>query len=515
MSGNYIHIFDTTLRDGEQAPGCSMTSGEKLRVAFQLERLGVDIIEAGFPISSEEDFRSVKKIAQRIKGCQIAGLCRANFKDIDRGWEAVRHSESPRIHTFIATSEIHLRHKLRKTREQVLEMISGAVKHARNYTDNVEFSCEDATRTDIDYLCAAVDTAVRSGATTINIPDTVGYTIPEEFAYIIRTLVKNVPNLDDVILSVHCHNDLGLAVANSHAAISEGARQVECTVNGLGERAGNASLEEIVMGLSVRSDKKPYSFGINTTQIYPTSRLVSQVTGVNVQPNKAIVGANAFAHEAGIHQDGVLKESITYEIMTPQEVGIPSNQIVLGKHSGRHAFRDRLEEYGYVLEKEAFENAFAKFKALADKKKYVFDEDIEALINQEFLRSSDYYEFAAANYSGGTDASPEASVTIMAGGEQVSVSETGSGPVDAIFKAVKKATGLYPRLENFSVSSITGGTDAQGEVTVRISDEGVISQGQGVDTDISVASAKAFVSALNRLRWRKEHPRRVSELKGI
>ena len=515
MSSGYIHIFDTTLRDGEQAPGCSMTSGEKLRVAFQLERLGVDIIEAGFPISSEEDFRSVKKIAQRVKGCQIAGLCRANFKDIDRGWEAVRHSESPRIHTFIATSEIHLKHKLRKTREQVLEMISGAVKHARSYTDNVEFSCEDATRTDIDYLCAAVDTAVRSGATTINIPDTVGYTIPEEFAYIIRTLVKNVPNLDDVILSVHCHNDLGLAVANSHAAISEGARQVECTVNGLGERAGNASLEEIVMGLSVRSDKKPYSFGINTTQIYPTSRLVSQVTGVNVQPNKAIVGANAFAHEAGIHQDGVLKESITYEIMTPQEVGIPSNQIVLGKHSGRHAFRDRLEEYGYVLEKEAFENAFAKFKALADKKKYVFDEDIEALINQEFLRSSDYYEFAAANYSGGTDASPEASVTIMAGGEEVSVSETGSGPVDAIFKAVKKATGLYPRLESFSVSSITGGTDAQGEVTVRISDEGVISQGQGVDTDISVASAKAFVSALNRLRWRKEHPRRGSELKGI
>ena len=427
----------------------------------------------------------------------------------------MRHSESPRIHTFIATSEIHLRHKLRKTRDQVLEMISGAVKHARNYTENVEFSCEDATRTDIDYLCAAVDTAVRSGATTINIPDTVGYTVPEEFAHIIRTLVKNVPNLDGVILSVHCHNDLGLAVANSHAAISEGARQVECTINGLGERAGNASLEEIVMGLSVRSDRRPYGFGINTAQIYPTSRLVSQVTGVSVQPNKAIVGANAFAHEAGIHQDGVLKESITYEIMTPQEVGIPSNSIVLGKHSGRHAFRDRLEEYGYSLEPEAFENAFVKFKALADKKKYVFDEDIEALINQEFLRSSDYYEFAAASYSGGTDSAPEASVTIVAGGEEVSVRETGSGPVDAIFKAVKKAAGLSPRLENFSVSSITGGTDAQGEVTVRISDGGVISQGQGVDTDISIASAKAFVSALNRLRWRKEHPRRGSGLKGI
>lgn len=515
MARDYVHIFDTTLRDGEQAPGCSMTSAEKLRVARQLERLGVDIIEAGFPISSEEDFRSVKKIAQEIKGCQIAGLCRANFRDIDRGWEAVRHSESPRIHTFIATSDIHLRHKLRKTRDEVLEMISAAVKHARSYTDNVEFSCEDATRTDIGYLCRAVDTAVRAGAATINIPDTVGYTIPEEFAEIIRSLVKNVPNLDRAVLSVHCHNDLGLAVANSHAAISEGARQVECTVNGLGERAGNASLEEIVMGLRVRNDKKPYSFGVNTAQIYPTSRLVSQVTGVNVQPNKAVVGANAFAHEAGIHQDGVLKESITYEIMTPQEVGIPSNSIVLGKHSGRHAFRDRLEEYGYFLEKDVFESSFEKFKALADKKKYVFDEDVEALINQEFLRSSDHYVFRSASYSGGTDVSPEATVTITAGGEETTVSETGAGPVDAIFRAVKKAAGLDPKLENFSVSSITGGTDAQGEVTVRISDDGTVSQGQGLDTDISVASAKAFVNALNRLRWRKEHPRRKPPFKGI
>lgn len=515
MPSNYIHIFDTTLRDGEQAPGCSMTSEEKLRVASQLERLGVDIIEAGFPISSEEDFKSVREISKKVKNCQIAGLCRANFKDIDRGWEAVQVSESPRIHTFIATSDIHLKYKLRKTRDEVLEMISAAVKHARNYTDNVEFSCEDATRTDIDYLCRAVDVAVRSGATTINIPDTVGYTIPEEFAEIIHSLVKNVPNLDNVVLSVHCHNDLGLAVANSHAAVSEGARQVECTMNGLGERAGNASLEEIVMGLKVRSDKKPYSFGVNTDQIYPTSRLVSQVTGVNVQPNKAIVGANAFAHEAGIHQDGVLKESITYEIMTPQEVGIPSNQIVLGKHSGRHAFRSRLEEYGYFLEEDVIESAFVKFKALADKKKYVFDEDIEALINQEFLRSSDYYVFDSTSYSGGTDVSPDATVTIFAGDEKVCVSETGAGPVDAIFKAVKKAAGLAPKLESFSVSSITGGTDAQGEVTVRISEDDIVSQGQGVDTDISVASAKAFVNALNRLRWRKEHPRHAHPLKGI
>ncbi len=514
-SSDYIHIFDTTLRDGEQAPGCSMTSDEKLRVAFQLEKLGVDVIEAGFPISSEEDFLSVKKIAERIKSCQVAGLCRANFKDIDRGWEAVRCSESPRIHTFIATSDIHLKHKLRKSREDVLEMIVAAVRHARKYTENVEFSCEDATRTDIDYLCRAVDTAVKAGATTINIPDTVGYTVPEEFAGIIATLVKNVPDLDDVVLSVHCHNDLGLAVANSHAAIREGARQVECTINGLGERAGNASLEEIVMGLKVRNDRRPYTSRVDTKQIYPSSRLVSQVTGVNVQPNKAVVGANAFAHEAGIHQAGVLRETLTYEIMTPQEVGIPSNSIVLGKHSGRHAFRDRLEEYGYVLEPEAFEKAFIRFKALADKKKYVFDEDVEALINSECLNSSDHYVFVSASYSGGTNQEPQATVTVAAAGEEVTASQKGSGPVDAIFKAVKEATYLSPRLERFSVSSITGGTDAQGEVTVRISDEDVVSQGQGVDTDISVASAKAFVNALNRLRWRKEHPRRDAKFKGI
>lgn len=514
MSNNYVNIFDTTLRDGEQAPGCGMTSEEKLRVAYQLEKLGVDIIEAGFPISSEEDFLSVKKIADNIKNCQIAGLCRANFKDIDRGWEAVKNAENPRIHTFIATSEIHLNHKLKKTREEVLEMISGAVKHAKNYTDNVEFSCEDATRTDIDYLCKAVDIAVKAGATTINIPDTVGYTVPEEFSYIIRTLKERVPDLDDVILSVHCHNDLGLAVANSLAAINEGARQAECTINGLGERAGNASLEEIVMGLKVRNDKHPYSSGINTEQIYPTSRLVSQVTGVNVQPNKAIVGANAFAHEAGIHQDGVLKHRVTYEIMKPEEVGIPSNKIVLGKHSGRHAFKNRLEEYGYFLSEENLEIAFKQFKDLADKKKYVFDEDIEALINEEFLRSSDYYKLLTANFVGGTGMSPSATISLDVGGKEVTASETGGGPVDAVYKAIKKATGEDPKLENYLVSSITGGTDAQGEVTVRISDDGIISQGQGSSTDIVVASAKAFLNALNRLRWRKEHPK-ISSSRGV
>lgn len=508
-SDNMVKIFDTTLRDGEQAPGCGMTAEEKLRVAHQLEKLGVDVIEAGFPISSEGDFQSVKIIAETIRGCEIAGLCRANYNDIDRGWEAVKGAENPRIHTFIATSDIHLKHKLKKSRDQVLEIISGAVKHARNYTENVEFSCEDATRTDLDYLCKAVDLAVRAGATTINIPDTVGYTVPEEFAYIIRTLKERVAGLDNITLSVHCHNDLGLAVANSIAAIREGARQIECTINGLGERAGNASLEEIVMGLKVRNDQNPYITRINTEHLYPTSRIVSQVTGVNVQPNKAIVGANAFAHEAGIHQDGVLKEKITYEIMNPQDVGIPSNKLVLGKHSGRHAFKDRLEDYGYYLDDKAFENAFKKFKDLADKKKYVFDEDIEALISEEFVRSSDFYKLISANYAGGSDMQPVVTIKILIDGEELVVSETGDGPVDAAYRAVSKATGLNPALEHYIVASITEGIDAQGEVTVRVEDEGVITQGQGANTDIVVASVKAYVNALNKLRWRKEHPKRV------
>ncbi len=513
-SSNMVKIFDTTLRDGEQAPGCGMTAEEKLRVAHQLEKLGVDIIEAGFPISSEGDFQSVKVIANTIRGCEIAGLCRANYRDIDRGWEAVKGAEAPRIHTFIATSEIHLKHKLRKSQDEVLEIISGAVKHARNYTENVEFSCEDATRTDLDYLVKAVDLAVRSGASTINIPDTVGYTVPEEFAHIIRTLLERVDGLDDLTLSVHCHNDLGLAVANSTAAVQAGARQVECTINGLGERAGNASLEEIVMGLKVRNDHNPYQTRINTEQIYPTSRLVSQITGINVQPNKAIVGANAFAHEAGIHQDGVLKERITYEIMSPEEVGIPSNKIVLGKHSGRHAFRDRLEEYGYFLDDDTFMEAFVKFKDLADKKKYVFDEDIEALISEEFVRSSDFYKVISANYSGGVDMRPVATVKLLIDDQEVTVSEVGDGPVDAAYQAVSKATGLNPTLETYNVASITEGIDAQGEVTVRVEQDGVITQGQGANTDIVVASVKAYVNALNKLRWRKEHPKRAT-MKGL
>ncbi|GIW47438.1 MAG: 2-isopropylmalate synthase [Deltaproteobacteria bacterium] len=514
MGEEIVKIFDTTLRDGEQAPGCGMTAEEKLKVAYQLEKLGVDIIEAGFPISSEGDFQAVRLIAEKIRNCEIAALCRANFKDIDRGWEAIKVAECPRIHTFIATSDIHLKYKLRKTREEVLEIIDAAVRYAKRYTENVEFSCEDATRTDLDYLCQAVEVAIKAGATTINIPDTVGYTIPEEFAYIIRVLKERVSGLDKVTLSVHCHNDLGLAVANSLAAIKEGARQVECTINGIGERAGNASLEEIVMALKVRHDRHPYKTRIVTEQIYPTSRLVSQVTGVNVQPNKAIVGANAFAHEAGIHQDGVLKERMTYEIMRPEEVGIPSNKIILGKHSGRHAFRKRLEEFGYFLNDKDFEIAFQRFKDLADKKKYVFDEDIEALIGEQFVRSSDFYKLVSVNFASGTDMQPVATVRLLIDGKEVTASEYGDGPVDAVYKAISKATGMHPNLEHYVVSAITGGTDAQGEVTVRVEEDGVVSQGQGASTDIVVASAKAFINALNKLRWRKEHPRRASS-KGI
>lgn len=515
MSDNMIKIFDTTLRDGEQAPGCSMTLEEKIKVAYQLEKLGVDIIEAGFPISSEGDFQSVKLIAEEIRGCQIAGLCRANKMDIDRGWEAVKGGAEPRIHTFIATSDIHLKHKLGKDREEVLEIISGAVKHACEYTSNVEFSCEDATRTPIDYLCRAVDVAIRAGATTINIPDTVGYTVPEEFSFIIRTLFEKVDGMDKITLSVHCHNDLGLAVANSLAAFKEGARQAECTINGLGERAGNAALEEIVMALKVRNDKNPYVTGIDTKQIYPTSRLVSQVTGVAVQPNKAIVGANAFAHEAGIHQHGVLRNRITYEIMDPTDVGIPSNTIVLGKHSGRHAFKDRIEDLGYALEDEEMETAFRRFKDLADKKKYVFDEDIEAIINQDFKKSSDYYTLISANFTSGTEMRPVATIKLTIGDKEVVVSEYGDGPVDAAYKAIEKATGERPVLESYVVSAITGGTDALGEVHVRLQDNGIFSQGHGSNTDIVVASALAYVSALNKLLWRKEHPRRVAAANGV
>jgi|TARA_B100000131_G_scaffold313468_1_gene348886 2-isopropylmalate synthase len=511
---NFVKIFDTTLRDGEQAPGCSMNEEEKVKVALQLEKLGVDIIEAGFPIASEGDFNSVKLIAEKIKNCEVAGLSRANFKDIDRAWEAVKNAKNPRIHTFIATSDIHLKYKLKKTKEEVLEIIGQSVRHASKYTSNVEFSCEDATRSNVDFLCSAISIAIQSGATTINIPDTVGYTIPSEFSKMIKQIKSGVDGIDNITLSVHCHNDLGLAVANSLAAVHEGVRQVECTINGLGERAGNASLEEIVMALKVRNDLNPFETGINTKNIYPCSKLVSSVTGVNVQPNKAIVGANAFAHEAGIHQDGVLKQRDTYEIMEASEVGIPSNYIVLGKHSGRHAFKDRLNEFGYKLAEDKFEIAFNKFKELCDKKKYVFDEDIEALINEEFVRSGDYYKLISLACSSGTNEKPKAKLSLSIDGEEIEVEESGDGPIDSVFKSICKSVQLSPKLDSYNVASVTGGMDAQAEVSVIILDDGHTARGKGSSTDVIVASAKAFINALNNLRWRKMHPK-VASPKGI
>ena len=511
---NMIKIFDTTLRDGEQAPGCSMNENEKLKVALNLEKLGVNIIEAGFPIASEGDFNSVKLIAENIKDCEVAGLSRANLKDIDRAWEAIKYGENPRIHTFIATSDIHLKYKLKKSQEEVLDIIKTSVSHSAKYTSNVEFSCEDATRTDLKFLYKSIQIAIKAGATTINIPDTVGYSVPSEFGSIIKNLYENIDGIQNVTISVHCHNDLGLAVANSLAAIHEGARQVECTINGLGERAGNASLEELVMALKVRNDLNPFDTRLDTTQIYPCSKLVSSVTGVSVQPNKAIVGANAFAHEAGIHQDGVLKESMTYEIMNPSEVGIPSNHIVLGKHSGRHAFKDRLTQFGYELNEENFEKAFIKFKELCDKKKYVFDEDIFSLVNEEFMRLSDYYKLVSIECSSGSDIKPMAKIIMKIDDKNVEVEGFGDGPMDSVFRAISKAANLTPVLDSYSVASVTEGMDAQAEVSVSIKHDDFFARGKGASTDVIIASAKAFINALNNLRWRKNHPK-IASTKGV
>ncbi len=505
-----IFIFDTTLRDGEQSPGASMNVEEKVRVAKQLAKLGVDIIEAGFPISSEGEFEAVKAIAEEVKGPVICALARANREDIDRAWEAIRKAERPRIHTFIATSDIHLKYKLRMSREEVLERLVEAVSYAKRYTDDVEFSPEDATRTDLDFLCKVVETAIEAGATTVNIPDTVGYSVPEEFGRIIRTLKERVPNIDRAVISVHCHNDLGLAVANSIAAIRNGARQVECTINGIGERAGNAALEEIVMILKVRKDLCPYYTGINTQEIYPTSRLVSAITGLPVQPNKAIVGANAFAHESGIHQDGVLKEKLTYEIMTPESVGIPTSHIVLGKHSGRHALKERLKTLGYELTSEELDAVFERFKKVADQKKVVYDEDLIALVEEEIFRVPDKYRLLNLSVHSGTVSIPTATVQMEVDGKVVMEAGFGIGPVDAVYKTITKITGFKGMLLDYTVASITGGTDAQGEVRVRIQEDGITAIGQGADTDILVASAKAFVNALNKLEYLKKR-----KFKGI
>ncbi len=507
---NKLVIFDTTLRDGEQSPGASMTKDEKLRIAKSLEKMKVDVIEAGFAIASQGDFESVKTIADTIRNSRICSLSRALDKDIDRAAEALRGAEASRIHTFIATSPIHMQYKLQMEPAAVVEQAVHAVKRARNYTDDVEFSCEDAGRSEIDFLCRIIEAAIDAGATTINIPDTVGYAIPDEFGRTIKTLLGRIPNADKAIFSVHCHNDLGLAVANSLSAVQNGARQVECTINGLGERAGNASLEEIVMAARTRVDLFDFDVNIDATQIVPCSRLVSTITGFPVQPNKAIVGANAFAHESGIHQDGILKHRETYEIMQAQDVGWHANSLVLGKHSGRSAFRARIEEIGITLESEtALNEAFFAFKELADKKHEIFDEDLQALFSgTKVLGGNEHYSLVCLSVCSETGVIPVSKVTLLIDGEERTAQGSGSGPVDATYKAIESIVGSGVNLQLYSVNAITSGTDSQGEVTVRLELNGRIVNGLGADTDIVIASAKAYLHALNAMQGEdsKQHP---------
>ena len=498
-----LYIFDTTLRDGEQSPGASMTREEKVRIARSLERMGVDIIEAGFPIASIGDFESVQAVANSVKDSTVCGLARALDKDIDRAGEALKGANSARIHTFIATSPIHMERKLRMSPDQVVEQAVHAVKRARQYTDNVEFSAEDAGRSDIDFLCRIFEAVIEAGATTLNVPDTVGYNLPQQFGETIRLLREKMPNADKAVFSVHCHNDLGLAVANSLSAVLSGARQVECTINGLGERAGNASLEEVVMAVKTRRDFFACSVDhIDTTQIVPTSRLVSGITGFAVQPNKAIVGANAFAHESGIHQDGVLKHRETYEIMRAEDVGWSANRMVLGKHSGRNAFKTRLAELGIEFDsEEALNDAFGRFKDLADKKHEIYDEDLQALVTESDIESSvnERIRLVGLKVCSETGETPEACVTLSLDGEEKQLCASGGGPVDATFKAIESLIQSGTELQLYSVNNITSGTDAQGEVTVRLEKSGRIVNGQGADTDIVIASAKAYLNALNKI----------------
>jgi 2-isopropylmalate synthase len=501
-----VYIFDTTLRDGEQSPGASMNTGEKLRLATQLEKLGVDTIEAGFPAASEGDFEAVSRIAQKITRAEIAGLARASKSDIDKAWGAVQHAAKPKIHTFIATSDIHLEYKLKMTRDQVLQAAIEAVRYAKSHTPVVEFSAEDGSRSDPDFLCKVFEAAIEAGATVVNLPDTVGYAIPAEFSEMVRYVIAHTPNIGKAILSVHCHNDLGLATANTLAAIHAGARQAEVTINGIGERAGNTSMEEVVMALHTRPNYLPMETGIRTEQIYPSSRLVSMITGMMVQPNKAIVGANAFAHEAGIHQDGVLKNPMTYEIMKPETVGLNRNIMVLGKHSGRHALRDRLKEMGYDLSPEELQMVFEKFKELADKKKHVVDEDLEVIVTEGILRTSEVFKLEYIHVTCGSTVMPMASVKLAINGRSVKDAAYGNGPIDAAFNAIAKLTGAQSELLRFSVSALTGGTDAQGEVTVRLRENGLMALGKGADPDIITASAKAYINGLNRLEYLKTHP---------
>ncbi|MEW5756836.1 MAG: 2-isopropylmalate synthase [Pseudomonadota bacterium] len=503
-------IFDTTLRDGEQSPGASMTKEEKVRIAKALERMRVDIIEAGFPRASRGDFESVQAVAREVKDSTVCGLARALDADIDEAGAALKGANSARIHTFIATSPIHMQMKLRMTPDEVVERAVAAVKRARQHTDNVEFSPEDAGRSELDFLSRVIEAVINAGARTINIPDTVGYNLPHQFGELIRKLIERVPNSDKAVFSVHCHNDLGLAVANSLAAVINGARQVECTINGLGERAGNAALEEVVMAVRTRRDIFHCDTTLDTTQIMTCSRLVSSITGFPVQPNKAIVGANAFAHESGIHQDGVLKSRETYEIMRAQDVGWAANRMVLGKHSGRNAFRSRMEELGVVFASEEELNAvFTRFKDLADKKHEIYDEDLQALVTDTNIQSeNEHIKLVSLKVCSETGETPCARVTLAINGDECSGTSDGSGPVDATYKAIESLVNSRTELQLYSVNNITSGTDAQGEVTVRLEKAGRIVNGQGADTDIVIASAKAYVNALNRIMAPEEraHP---------
>ena len=504
-SSNII-IFDTTLRDGEQSPGASMNQAEKLRIATQLEKLGVNVMEAGFPAASEGDFKAVQAIARTLKISQVAALCRANENDIKLGWEAIKEAVHPRIHTFIATSELHMKYKLEMAPDKVLEQAVKSVKLAASFTDNVEFSAEDGSRSDRDFLCRIFEAVIDAGAATVNLPDTVGYAIPDEFEALVKYVIKNTPNMDKAVLSVHCHNDLGLATSNTLTGIKAGARQVEVTINGIGERAGNTSLEEIVMALHTRPNFFPYTTSIDTTRIYPTSRLVGMITGILIQPNKAVVGANAFAHEAGIHQDGILKNPMTYEIMKPETIGLSKTNLVLGKHSGSHALNSHIMEMGYDLSKEELDIVFKKFKHLADRKKSILDEDIEALINESILRSSEVFSLEYIHVLTGNTVFPTASVKLSINGRPVQGALEGNGPIDAVYNIISRLTGTKSELLRFTISALTEGTDAQGEVTVRLKEDGIIALGKGADPDIITASALAYINGLNRLEYLKENP---------
>lgn len=500
MKTDKVVIFDTTLRDGEQAAGASLSAGEKLQIARQLEKLGVDVIEAGFPASSPGDFEAVRLIAREIRGSTVCALSHANAEAIDRAWEAIKEAKRPLIHVFLSASDIHLLYQLKKSREQILEVSRDMVARAKRYTDDIEFSPMDASRTEPAYIYQILEAVIEAGATTVNIPDTVGYAIPHEFGDLIEGILNNVPNIHKAVISVHCHDDLGLSVANSLEAVRRGARQVECTINGIGERAGNASLEEIVMALKTRKDFFDLTTNIDTTQIYKTSRLVSELTGFTVQPNKAIIGANAFRHQSGIHQDGVIKSAITYEIMDPKAVGVPASSLVLGKLSGRHAFKERLAELGYMLDEEALSHAFRSFKELADKKREVTDRDIGSLIAEELRATSEVYHLDHVAVSCGDHSIPTATVRLITpGGQTVADAALGTGPVDAIYKAINRMVKIPNELTEFTVNSVTEGIDALGEVLIRVESDGVTYTGRGADTDIIVASAKAYINALNRL----------------